>query len=189
MKENRFINALIILSLTLLFANCKKTTVQDQFLISNYIPAELIDSLKTDIVTYMGVKPRNADWETRHDPRHRPFYIESSKNYEIYRYYVNETGDHFFYIIRPARHIDGNRRAIGGTLRLDEDFNITWYEEIFVTHVFDEGLLREMADEFFPKLIENTIGETIKNDKRVEWPDDRLKYDVVKKEWRYDVIK
>ncbi len=187
MKRNTFLSILIILSLAFLFSNCKKATNKNQYNINNYIPAEIIDTLKTDIVTYMGVKPRNADWETRHDPQYRPFYIEGSKNYEIYMYFVNENGDHFFYMIRPSRHIEGNRRAIGGKLRLDENFNITWYEEVFVTHVFDEELLREMADVFFPKLIDNSIRESIENDNRIEWPDVRLKYDIVKKEWRYDV--
>lgn len=155
--------------------------------VDRYVPANDQDTLLTNIVTYMGVKPRNTNYETRLDPVYRSFFVEQAKEYRFFRYYIDETGNHYFYIIRPARHALGNRRAIGGTYKLDDDLKLLNYEELFVTQVLDEDLLEDIADDLFPAMIGNDLGEYLNNRLIIEWPDDRLQYDKEKKEWRYDV--
>lgn len=155
--------------------------------IDRYIPREQQDSLLVNVVTLMGVKPRYADHQTRMEPRYRQFYIEQSRNYYFYRYYVDDNGLHFFYMIRPARHPLGNRRAIGGSFRLGDDLELLDYREEFVTQVLEEERLRELADVLFPALIAGDLQQHLSNKLIIEWPDDRLRYDLQKREWRYDV--
>ena len=155
--------------------------------VDRFVPAKDQDTLLTNIVTYMGVKPRNTNYETRLDPAYRSFFIEQTKEYRFFRYYIDDSGNHYFYIIRPARHALGNRRGIGGTYRLDEDLQLMNYEELFVTQVLDESFLEEIADDLFLAMINNDLNEYLDNRMIIEWPDSRLRYDKQKKEWRYDV--
>lgn len=155
--------------------------------VDRFIPAKDQDTLLTNIVTYMGVKPRNTNYETRLDPAYRNFYVKQAKEYRFFRYYIDETGHHYFYIIRPARHALGNRRAIGGTYKLDNNLKLLNYEELFVTQVLDEDFLEDIADDLFPAMIQNDLSKYLDNRLIIEWPDDRLQYDKEKKEWRYDV--
>jgi hypothetical protein len=159
----------------------------DKYHINRHIPANIQDTLRTNIVTYMGVKPARTDWQTRLEAQYRKFYIDQAKDFNIYKYFVDKNDTHFFYVIRPARHPQGNRRAIGGKMKVDENYSILEYEEIFVTQVLDETYLKEIADDLFMALINNNIESQLKNREIIEWPDGRLKYHRQKKEWRYDV--
>lgn len=160
---------------------------KDRYHIDRHIPKEEQDTLIVNIVTLMGVKPRNTNYITRHEPQYRNFYIQQARNYYIYRYFIDEYEMHYFYMIRPARHPLGNRRAIGGKYLLGEDLELLNYQEVFVTQVLEEDYLREIADDLFIALIEGNIEEYLGNRLIIEWPDDRLKYDKEKQEWRYDV--
>jgi hypothetical protein len=160
----------------------------DKHTINHYIPMAKQDTLLTDIVTLMGVKPPRTDWQTRHEAQYRQYYINQAKDFNIHKYYIDKEGNHYFYIIRPARHPLGNRRAIGGKMQLNDNFQITGYEEIFVTQVLDEDYLKEIADELFMELINNNLESHLKNRQIIEWPDERLKYHKQYKEWRYDVV-
>lgn len=159
----------------------------DPYHIDQHIPGHQQDTLMTEIVTYMGVKPKHANWQTRHEAQYRKFYAAQAQQFSFYRYYIDQEGYHYFYIIRPARHALGNRRAVGGRYKMDSLFILTQYEEVFVTHVMEEETLKKMANELFTALIHNEYGDLLQNRLIIEWPDDRLKYDLEKKEWRYDV--
>jgi hypothetical protein len=162
-------------------------TSGNKYNIDRYIDKNLQDTLLTNVVTYMGVKPKYADFESRHEEQYRKFYVEQSKDYSFNKYFVDRNNRHYFYVIRPARHAVGNRRAIGGWMMIDERMNIVDYYEVFVTHVMEEDTLEKIAPELFGMLINNNIQDLNHKHKRIEWPDDRLKYHPVKKEWRYDV--
>ena len=177
----------IVISLALLAFILTVFWPKESYHIDHYVAKEKQDTLMTNIVTYMGVKPRRADWQTRLDPQYRSFYTEQAKEYSFYRYFVDENDMHYFYIIRPARHPLGNRRAVGGKYTLDEQMNLLFYEEVFVTQVLEEEYLKEIADDLFTAFINNKFEKYFTNRLIIEWPDDRLKYDTLKKEWRYDV--
>ena len=156
--------------------------------INLHIDGDLQDTLLVNVVTYMGPKHRYADNLTRHQSHFRKYYIEMARDYTFHKYFIDQNDIHYFYVIRPARHPIGNRRAVGGKMKLDKDMNIFDYEEIFVTHVLDEDTLKKYASGFFDSMIEGNYQELNHSNKFIEWPDDRLQYDFVKKEWRYDVV-
>jgi hypothetical protein len=185
--KNLTLIIVIVLAIGAILFTLNPFSSENKYDIVRYIDKNLQDTLLANIVTYMGVKPRNADFETRHEEQYRKFYVEQSKGYSFYKYYVDQDDRHFFYVIRPARHALGSRRAIGGWMKIDEKMNIVDYYEVFVTHVMEEDTLEKIAPELFGMLINNNILDLNHRHKRIEWPDDRLKYDPVKKEWRYDV--
>jgi hypothetical protein len=157
---------------------------ENDFDINKQLPKEIKDTLQVDIVTLMGVKPRYADWQSRHEPGYRSYYIRQAAEYEIAYYHVAPDGRHYFLMIRPTRSPQpGHKRAIGGRFIPGDNFYPQQYEEIFVTKQMDESHLREISESLFISLITGRFEKT----DAIEWPDDRLKYDRNKKEWRYDV--
>jgi hypothetical protein len=156
----------------------------DDFDINKQLPTEVRDTLLVDIVTLMGVKPRNTDWQSRHDAVHRSFYIRQADDYQIAHYHMAPDGWHYFLMIRPTRSAQPeHRRAIGGRFIPDGNFYPQQYEEIFVTRQMDESRIREISESLFSSMITGNFEKS----EPVEWPDERLKYDRNKKEWRYDV--
>jgi len=155
--------------------------------IENYIGAVQTDTLLTDMVTYIGVKPRTATSQTRFQSEFRPYYIEYSRQFQIIYFFVNEAGDHYYYLLRPARSVKGNTRGVGGRFRYENE-KIIDFEEIFNTPVFDEDRLIEIGEILFLEMIETGNVEPYKgNNLFIEWPDERLKYHKGLNEWRYDM--
>lgn len=156
--------------------------------VENYHPKEFADSLMVDIVTFMGKNPPAADHMTRHDPVYRKYYTGLSNDFHYQYYYMSGDGIHYYYILRPARHPLGNQRGVGGSFRLDPENRITEFREVFVTHVLDKNTLKEEGRRLFSLMVEKgSIDEHPDHQKLVEWPDERCRYDMEKKEWRYDV--
>lgn len=156
--------------------------------IASYFSKEQSDSLLVDVVTFIGRKPEGSDWQTKYDPVYRNYYIRLSAGFSFEYYYISPAGVHYFYMIRPARHKDGNRRGVGGMYRIGSDGTIVDFEEVFNTPVKSEAELREIGKILFSELVKTgNVERFSENRNYIEWPDDRLKYDKVKKEWRYDV--
>jgi hypothetical protein len=146
------------------------------------------DTLLVDMVTLIGKKPKTADYISRHEPRFREYYNELSKEFSMeYFYHVDDTC--YYYMIRPARSARGNTRGVGGKLTLDQEFRIDYFEESFNTPIYPREDLERIGWRLFRELIEKrSIEGLLWNVDYIEWPDDRLKYDLEKREWRYDVV-
>ena len=158
-----------------------------QYRIENYFTSAQIDTLLTDMVAYIGVKPRTANSQTRFDPEFRQYYIQYANQFKMVYFFVNEEGDYYYYLIRPARSAAGNTRGVGGIFRLENE-KINDFEEIFNTPVFDEEILIEIGATLFFEMIETgNVDQYLGNMLFVEWPDERLKYHKGLNEWRYDV--
>ena len=158
------------------------------YAVEHYIPAEQYDTLLVDMVTYMGVKPRNTNHLTRHEPQHRDFYINQAQNYFLHSYYIADDDSHYYYMIRPARHHQYEHRAIGGKMKVDEAWRITEFEEIFATKPMSLHSLKELAANLFPEMVQDHEQIPYNVMQWIEWPDDRCRYDKQKNEWRYDVV-
>jgi hypothetical protein len=143
------------------------------------------EGLLVDMVTYIGRKPPLATSETRFDPEFREYYTTYAKEFEVVYYHIREDGTHLFYLIRPARSLHGNRRGVGGMFRL-EHAQINGFEELFNTPVMEEKRLREIGQELFEEMRQaGNVNRFLENRDYIEWPDERLRYDKEKFEWRY----
>lgn len=153
----------------------------------NYFSQDQIDTLLVDITTYIGARPKTATSQTRFEPEFRKYYTASSKHYRLLYFFANEQGDHFFYLLRPARHTKGNQRGVGGRFSFVHG-QINDFEEIFNTPVFDEDKLIEIGKTLFLEMIEaGNVDKYLGNKVFIEWPDGRLKYHKELNEWRYDL--
>jgi len=162
--------------------NCSKNTFEKHFTGSQR------DTLMTDMVTLIGRKPKTADWETRHEPQHRAFYIEQTRQFHMTYFDKNADETYYFYMIRPARSPQGNTRGVGGMFTLNSDGKIEYFEELFNTPINNTEELKQIGCTLFTEMTATgSVDKYLWNRDMIEWPDDRLKYDKVKREWRYDV--
>lgn len=165
----------------------KEKVSMHEYKIENFFGQNKIDTLLTDMVTFIGVKPRPATSQTRFEAQFRPYYIEYANQFSIIYFFVNEQGEHFYYLIRPARTVQGDLRGVGGRFRMAQN-KIEDFEEIFNTPVFDREKLIEIGAELFSEMIETgNVDRYLGNPLYIEWPDERLKYHKGLNEWRYDV--
>lgn len=149
-----------------------------------YSPAEL-DSLMVDIVTYIGRKPAHAESHTRFDTIHRAYYQSLAQQFEMV-YYSIDDGTHTFYLLRPARSLQGNKRGVLGSFRIDQNGRITSFREWVNTPVGTNEELLEKGKRLLTTFIKTqSLEEILSDSSLVEWPDGRLYYDTLRFEWRY----
>ncbi len=186
MKHNISILILLSAALTILI-NCKRES--EDFSPDNYYAADVKDSLLVNMVTYIGKKPRLADYQTRHNQEHRKFYIQQSENYRLVYYYITDHGTHYYYMIRPARSPRGNTRGVGGRFRMKEPLMLYDFEELFNTPILDEQELSVIGKTLFREMLNSgNLDLYMGNKDYIEWPDERLRYDKIRNEWRDDVV-
>ena len=181
--KNCFFCIAIIMMITL--AACKDEKKPYRF--NNYYSQQIRDTLLVEMVTLIGKKPKTADYLTRHEPRFRNYYTQLADSFSIV--FFHQADDTcYFYMVRPARSVRGNTRGVGGKLTLDADHKIDYFEESFNTPIYPREELERIGWRLFRELIEKrSISGLLWNVDYIEWPDDRLQYDVEKREWRYDV--
>lgn len=201
MKKKMNISLLPVISLCIILAaSCNNTADNNsrainnsgltangmsKYLPENYFDNDEIDSLLIDIATYVGVKPKTATALTRFEHQHRNYYRNYASEFKLVYYHIDYLGDHYFYLLRPGRGKHGNMRGVGGRMRIEQN-QITAFEEIFNTFVYDEKTLINKGKIIFPHLVmEGNVDQFASHPDLIEWPDDRLAYDKSTFEWRY----
>ncbi|MEE4177580.1 MAG: hypothetical protein V2I46_08730 [Bacteroides sp.] len=152
----------------------------------NYFSRQEGDSLIIELATYIGVKPGGATSKTRFEPRFRSYYKEYSKQFRMLFLHKTGEGWHYYYLLRPARDLQGNNRGVGGKFLIING-QITAFEELFNTPAGDAQTLEEIGKILFSELVEKeNVDGYLGKKQYIQWPDERLKYDKVLHEWRYD---
>ena len=158
----------------------------DKYSINNYFDKDDADSLLVNIVTFIGKKPKAATSKTRFNPEHREHFQNIASQFKFCYYHIDADSTHYYYIIRPARSIHGNLRAVGGFFNLNDDFRPVEFEETFVTPINEENVLENIGKSLFMELIKYKNVDKFLNDSTyIEWPDKRLTYCTENHEWRY----
>ncbi len=158
---------------------------QNNHSVLNFYSQQDADTLLVDLVTYIGRKPPLATSISRFDATFRAYYINYANEFDLLFYHVSPEGIHYYYLIRPARSVLGNKRGVGGMFRVNEE-GISQFEELFNTPVSDEETLKRIGEELFDEMVKKGHVEAYADNKDyIEWPDERLKYYKETNEWRY----
>lgn len=158
----------------------------EEFDVDQYFPGNKKDSLLVNMVTYIYRRPAKAKAADRTKPEYRSYYIRSAELFEYIYHYKNEDDIHYFYLIRPARSLEHNYRAVGGKFTVNEDLELLTFEEIFNTTIMDLPDLKEKGLILFEEMIsEGNVERFLPNQNLIEWPDHRLKYNKDQREWQY----
>lgn len=167
------------LGVSIFFIQCSS-----KYEVSNYLNNVERDSLLTDIITYIYVRPKGVTWENRFDAANRKYYVNVLPKFKFEKLYKDKEGTYYFLLIRPARSAEGTMRAVGGKFKLDDHKDITRFEEIFNTPVGSITVLREKGEELFLYMVENgTVEKYMLNDEYLEWPNAWTYYDTIRHEW------
>lgn len=157
-----------------------------QYDVARTFPGGTADTLLADIITFIHKRPAAAVNQDRTDPAFRHHYLQALPQYRMVYHHADTDGTHWFYLVRPARSVDGDRRGVGGRFTIDDRMALVEFEEIFNTPVLPEAELEDKGLALFRELIATGNVTAYMEDRSfIEWPDDRLKYDVERREWRY----
>jgi hypothetical protein len=183
MKKYVFTSASAVIIIFLI--TCGKA--DDHFSVSEYFDQQTQDSLMVNIVTYIGKKPRRSDYQTRYNAEYRKFYTDQAELFSFRHYCISADSVHFYYLTRPVRNSRENLRGAGGKFKLRGHLEIYDLEELFITPVLDEEELISKGKVLFVEMVRGNMDKYLNDKNYVEWPDERLKYDMVRNEWRYDI--
>lgn len=154
--------------------------------VRQYFPDWQKDSLLANMVTYIYRRPAKAKIEDRTKPKYRSYYVRSMLQFEYVYHYSPDDSVHYYYLIRPARSLEGTKRGVGGKFTTNDRLELVTFEEMFNTTILDEDVLRRKGLILFEEMVEEDNVERFLSDQNlIEWPDHRLKYDKERREWRY----
>mgnify|MGYP001607899241 CR=1 FL=1 len=171
---------LLLLSIVALFSCSKK----DPFDVNQYYSKPEQDTILTQVVAHLLIVPEKVLARERLNKKYQSFYLNEAKNFSINKYFISEQDSTlYFYIIRPTRYSNGEKRGVGGKLKLDEKLQITQLEEIFVTPLLSDDELMVKGNFLFSELVKGNIDKFLKMKTYVEWPDEMTVYDTALHEW------
>lgn len=188
----------LFLGLFLFSCQSKNTVNQDktsdidemltQYNIAHLFNDQEADSLLITIVTYMGKRAPLADHNSKFSNEFRYYYQEQAQHFTWCYLHKNADDLYHYYIIRPARSSDENQRGAGGSFRIRNDGQLDEFVEIFNTPVNTNDSLKIIGATLFQEMITTgNVDKYLGKPSMIEWPDDRLRYDKERNEWRYDV--
>lgn len=160
------------------------TSCAGKYDVNRYYSVSERDSLLADLVTYIYVKPKYATWQSRFNPEYRTYYVSQLGKFRFERYYIDDRGIHYYYLIRPAHSAKGNIRGVGGRFKMNQSGEIIAFEEVFNTPVAALPELRSRGEELFNRLVKwGNVDDYLKHPDYVEWPDEMTYYDTLQHEW------
>lgn len=154
--------------------------------VAKYFPGHSKDSLLADMVTFLYKRPNAAINRDRTLPEFRSYYVDKLPLFTHVYHTMTPDSVHWYYLIRPARSVEGDKRGVGGWFRAGGTSGMEEFVEVFNTRVMPEYELYAKGLELFEHMVAN--GDVEGHPMReawVEWPDERLKYDRERREWRY----
>ncbi len=162
-----------------LFSACK-----DKYDVNSYVSIAGRDTLLADIITYIYVRPTYSDWQSRFDPQFRKYYVSQIGKFRFEKYFINDKGIHYYYLIRPARSAEGSIRGVGGTFRLNEKGKIVSFKEVFNTPIAALPELQQRGEELFNRMVkQGNVNDYLKHPDYIEWPDKITYYDTIQHQW------
>lgn len=172
-----------LLGFFILLSACSPT---DKYHISHYYNDEVRDTILTNIIVNIYKVPRGVSKADKHKPEFRKLYISQVGNFEFLRYFIDSDGVHYFYLMRPARSAGDLRRGVAGKYRMDEQYNLLEFEEIYNTPMLEADLVKSRGEELWADLMYfKNVDRYLRNEEYIEFPNSRVKYDKVLKEWVY----
>lgn len=157
-----------------------------QFDVEKHFPGSAKDSLLANMITFIYKRPTVAINRDRTLPEFRSYYVDKLPMFKHAYHEVDGSGRHWYYLVRPARSVEGDKRGVGGWFTTNDALEMVGFEEVFNTRIMHEQELLEKGLDLFRYMMEHgNVDEHPMRDAWVEWPDDRLKYDLEKREWRY----
>jgi hypothetical protein len=162
------------------------TEARERYAFEHHFPGTLKDTLLANMVTFIYKRPTVAINRDRTDPEFRAYYVGHARSFTPLFLHMTPDSMHWFYVIRPARSVEGDKRGVGGRFRTNQALEMVEFEEIFNTRILPEQELIEQGAILFEEMVNTgNVDAYLENKELIEWPDGRLFYSLEKREWRY----
>lgn len=156
-----------------------------------HLSAEAQNRVKHLIIRYVAKAPRRVMDSVKFDTLYDAHYQEQVNQHELMAYYVSAEGEHFFLVSRIAPSMEAKWVATGGRMKIDKDFNLLEYEEVFRTWKMTRENLDVRARYLFELMIN---GEDLSpyytataGFNYIEFPDEHVYFDKASRSWKSDV--
>ena len=170
----------LLLFIPLLIFSCQSNNNK----VSKYFSKNEQDTLLTNIITYVYIKPSYANNATRFQAQFRKYYVENLPKFSLENYFIASDSTHYFFLIRPVGNTLKYRRGVLGKFKLKQGLMPTEFEEIINTPHLEEATVKERGAFLFKELIKKgNLNEYLAMKHYIEWPDSTLVYDKKINEW------
>ena len=177
---------ILLLIISFVMFACQKNTNK----VSKYYSNTERDTLLTNIITYIYIKPAYASNATRFQAQFRKYYVQSLPKFSLENYYIAPDSTHYFFLIRPVGNTLKYRRGVLGKFKLKNatvatgSLMPTDFEEIVNTPHLEEVLVKKRGSFLFKELIKTgDLNKYLGMKDYIEWPDSMLVYDKNINEW------
>lgn len=145
------------------------------------------DSVLASIVTYIFIAPPYTEMKDRFKAQHRRFYTDplTLSKFSLDKLYRAGDDTYYFLVLRPAAKV-GERRAVGGYFKMEEDYKLSGFREVFVTPILAEEEAKKKGAFLFDRMVKGDIKEYLVMKSYVQWPNAASYYDSTKYEWVLD---
>jgi hypothetical protein len=177
---------ILFLLISVVMIACQNNTNK----VSNSFNKSEQDSLLTNIITYIYLKPPYATNSTRFQAQFRKYYVQNLPKFSLENHYIAPDSTHYFFLTRPVGNMLKYRRGVLGKFKLKQatiaanSLMPTDFEEIINTPHLEETLVKERGAFLFKELIKNgNLNKYLGMKDYIEWPDSTLVYDKQTNEW------
>ena len=170
---------MIIFFAVLLFSCSSKDTYD----IARYYDVPEQDKVLTGIITYIFDAPPLTPMKDRFKEQHRNYYSFLSSRFTILKYFISDDGTHYFYIVRPAPS-PKEKRGVGGHFKMDDNFQITDFREVFVTPILPDEDVKGRCAFLFDEMVKGSVDKFLTMESYVQWPNAASYYDTLTYEWK-----
>jgi hypothetical protein len=170
---------ILLVSLVLIISCSSK----EKYDVSRYYDLKEQDALLTSIITYIFIAPPYTLMKDRFKPEHRSFYSAQVPKFSMKKFFKSEDGTCFYLVIRPGAKL-GEKRAVGGSFKMKEHFQLDGFREVFVTPTLDEDDALKKGAFLFDEMVKGEIKKDLKMQSYVQWPNEASYYDTTAYEWK-----
>jgi hypothetical protein len=146
------------------------------------------DQVMMAVIRYIGKAPENVNGDERFDKKYDAYYQQLAGRHRLEKYFIDDSGNHYFLISRSAPSLFEKRVATGGKMRFDDKWNLVEYEEVFRTWKMKEDELQKKGSVLFEKLVTNQpltpYQAPNSTEEYIEFPDPRTYFDKESRTWK-----
>jgi len=182
MKYNHLILSALIISMF----SCGKNASYNP---NDYLNPKKKDEVMTKIVRYFAKAPENTSDTEKFDKQYDEYYLDKMSRTRLECYYP-ANGETYFMVSQEAPSLYGKRHATGGKFKMNENGEVTEYEEIFRTWKMMPDTLIRRGTLLFDKMVKGESLEPYwtKNSggvEYIEFPDPKVYYDKTARRWQF----
>lgn len=181
----KYMKRLFLLILLIVTVCISCSLKKDKFSPDTYFDAAERDTVLVGILSHILLPPPYVNGIDRIKPKYHIYYYEQSIKFELDKLFREEKSDKYYFLVYRPGNKPGELRGVGGSFKLDSDFNFKYFREVFVTPILPQAEARKRSEFLFQEMQNNQIEQYLKMKTYVDWPNEISYYDTLSFEWKW----